>query len=98
MAYLMRSMAVIGIIAFNSPVHSGKSESEGAREAVRSIAAAASQIDARTALNGMAAAREAAQVLAGLDPETRARVLSLAAGAAAQTDAHLRPVAASPSR
>lgn len=98
MAYLMRSMAVIGIIAFNSPVHSGKSESEGAREAVRSIAAVASQIDARTALNGMAAAREAAQVLAGLDTETRSRVLSLAAGAAAKTEAHLRPVAAVPSR
>lgn len=98
MAYLMRSLAVIGVIAFNSPVHSGKSETEGAREALRSVASVASQIDAKSAMNGVAAAREAAQILAGLDPETRSRVLSLAAGAAAKAEGHLRPVAASPSR
>jgi hypothetical protein len=98
MAYLFRSLAVIGVIAFNSPVHSGKSETEGAREALRSVAAAASQIDAKTAMNGVAAAREAAQVLAGLDPETRSRVLSLAIGAAAKAEGQPRPVAASPSR
>jgi hypothetical protein len=98
MAYLFRSLAVIGIIAFNSPVHSGKSETDGAREALRSVAAVASQVDVKTAMNGVAAAREAAQILAGLDPETRSRVLSLAASATAKAEGHLRPVAASPSR
>lgn len=98
MAYLMRSLAVIGVIAFNSPVHSGKSETDGAREALRSVASVAGQIDAKTAMNGVAAAREAAQILAELDPETRSRVLSLAAGATTKTEGHQRLVAASPSR
>lgn len=98
MAYLFRSLAVIGVIAFNSPVHSGKSETDSAREALRSVAAVASQIDAKTAMHGVTAAREAAQILAGLDPETRSRVLSLAAGAAAKAESQARPVAASPSR
>lgn len=98
MAYLFRSLAVIGVIAFHSPVHSGKSETDSPREALRSAAAVASQIDAKTAMNGVAAAREAAQILAGLDPETRSRVISLAVGAAAKAESQPRPVAASPSR
>ncbi|RDJ23548.1 hypothetical protein DWF00_18825 [Bosea caraganae] len=98
MAYLMRSLAVIGVIAFNSPVHSGKSETDGAREALRSVAAVASQIDAKTAMNGVAAAREAAQILAGLDPETRSRMLALATATAAKAESRPRPIAASPSR
>lgn len=83
MAYILRSLAVIGVIALNSPVHGGRSDGEGAIETVRSAARAASRIDARSAIHGVTAAREAAEILAGLDPETRKRVLDLTLQAAA---------------
>lgn len=83
MAYILRSLAVIGVIALNSPVHGGKS---GAEETIRTLqagaAAAAASPDPRGLAHGLTAAREAAQILAGLDPETRNRMLALAAAAA----------------
>lgn len=87
MAYILRSLAVIGVIALYSPIH-GESAGEGGPAAtVRNVAKAAAQIDAHGGLAGMTtssitAAREAAQILAGLDPETRQRLLTMAATAA----------------
>ncbi|CAN7646348.1 hypothetical protein LJR009_005844 [Bosea sp. LjRoot9] len=78
MAYILRSLAVIGVIALNSPVHGGKSMEGSAVEAVRGVAKSAARIDSHGAMQSLTAAREAAQILAGLDPDTRQRVLSLA--------------------
>ncbi len=83
MAYILRSLAVIGVIALNSPVNGGRSDSGGAVETVRAAARVAGQIDARGAMSGVAAAREAAEILAGLDPDTRKRLLDMTLQAAA---------------
>ena len=77
MAYILRSLAVIGVIALNSPVHGERSDAGGTVATVRNVARAAAQIDAHSAMSSITAAREAAQILAGLDPETRQRVLAL---------------------
>lgn len=82
MAYLLRSMAVIGVIALNSPVHGGRSNDGAAAETLRQSARIASQLDVKAVAHGAMAAREAAQILAGLDPETRARFLELSLSAA----------------
>lgn len=89
MAYILRSLAVIGVIALNSPVHGEKSEESGAAATVRSVARTAAQVDAHGGLSGMTtssitAAREAAQILAGLDPETRQRLIAMTAAAASR--------------
>ncbi|AOO81030.1 hypothetical protein [Bosea vaviloviae] len=78
MAYILRSLAVIGVIALNSPVHDGKSMASSAVDAARGVAKSAGRIDSHGAVQSLTAAREAAQILAGLDPDTRQRVLSLA--------------------
>lgn len=83
MAYLLRSLALIGVIALNSPVHGTKSEPEAASFDAKAAIAILAQIDPKAALQGAASVREAAEVLAGLEPETRARVLALAAAAVA---------------
>jgi hypothetical protein len=88
MAYLLRSLAVIGAIALNSPVHGTKSEDGGAGETLRTVAKVASQLDVKTAASGLTAAREAAQIMAGLDPQTRSRVLALALGTGAAKPEH----------
>jgi hypothetical protein len=77
MAYILRSIAVIGVIALNSPVHDEKSDG-GAAATIRGIAQSAARIDAQSAVQGMTAAREAAEIMAGLDPETRQRLLAMA--------------------
>ena len=82
MAYILRSLAMIGVIALNSPVHSEKSDVAGTVATVRDVARAAVQIDAQGAMSSITAARETAQILAGLDPETRHRLMALAAAAA----------------
>lgn len=82
MAYILRSLAVIGVIALNSPVHGERSEPGGTVATVRNVARAATQIDAHSAMSSITAARETAQILAGLDPETRQRLMALAAAAA----------------
>ncbi len=91
MAYILRSLAVIGVIALNSPMHGERSDAGGPVATVRHVARAAAQIDAHGAMSGITtssitAAREAAQILAGLDPETRQRVLALTAAAVAGRD------------
>lgn len=90
MAYILRSLAVIGVIALNSPVHNDRADDGGAVTTISAAAQAAAQIDPQIALDGIrmvsgagTAAREAAQILAGLDPETRQRALALMAEAAA---------------
>lgn len=82
MAYLLRSLAIIGVIAFNSPVQSGKPTLPDMADTVRHATKSAAQIDMRGAMQSVTAAREAAQILADLDPETRQRVLKLALPAA----------------
>ncbi len=81
MAYILRSLAVIGVIALNSPVLE-RAEDHGTTATVRAVARAASQIDAHGAVSSLTAARETAQIIAGLDPETRQRMMALAASAA----------------
>jgi hypothetical protein len=88
MAYILRSLVVIGVIALNSPIHGEKPDEGGTVVTVRSVARAASQIDAHGAMSSITtssitAAREAAQILAGLDPETRERLIAMTAAAAA---------------
>ncbi|HEV7259902.1 MAG TPA: hypothetical protein VGN82_19115 [Bosea sp. (in: a-proteobacteria)] len=88
MAYILRSLAVIGVIALNSPVHGEKPDDGGHSAAtVRSVARTAAQIDAHGAMSmttsSITAAREAAQILAGLDPATRERLMAITAAAAA---------------
>ena len=83
MAYLLRSLAVIGVIAAYSPVHGERTEDHGPVATVRSLGKAAAKIDAHSAMSGLTAARETAQILAGLDPETRQRLMAMTAMAAA---------------
>jgi len=102
MAYILRSLAVIGVIALNSPVLGDRMEDGGAVATISAAAQAAAQVDPQITLDGIRAvsgasmaAREAAQILAGLDPETRQRVLALTAEAAAgRSDAGQRGTAA----
>lgn len=82
MAYILRSLAVIGVIALNSPVHGGKSADHDRGPRAPEQAAHAALAEIRGANGALSAAREAAQILAGLDPETRERLLTLAATAA----------------
>jgi len=91
MAYILRSLAVIGVIALNSPVESEKPADGGAIATARRLVKSATQIDAGGAAQSLTAAREAAQILAGLDPETRQRVLAMALpGMAGRSDASAR--------
>lgn len=91
MAYLLRSLAIVGVIALNSPVHGTKSEPDTLMVDAKAAIAVLAKIDPKAALQGAASLREAAEVLAGLEPETRARVLALAANAATRgNEAQLR--------
>lgn len=86
MAYILRSLAVIGVIALNSPVHGSKSAGDEHAPVAREHAWPALPIDMRAletrgGTGALSAAREAAEILAGLDPETRERLLTLAATA-----------------
>ena len=91
MAYILRSLAVIGVIALNSPVHGERSDAGGTVATVRTVARAAAQVDANGAMSSITAAREAAQILAGLDPETRQRVMALTtAGIGGRSEARER--------
>lgn len=76
MAYLLRSLAIIGVIALNSPVHGGKSADATVAGTARAALRNTTGIDAKAAASSLMAAREAAQILAGLDAETRERLLA----------------------
>ena len=94
MAYVLRSLAIIGVIALNSPVHGGKSPEGTVAEAARSALRSASGIDVKAAAGGVMAAREAAEILAGLDAETRGRLLAATTASLspkAQASAQARP-------
>lgn len=78
MAYILRSLAVIGVIALNSPVRDKAPAETDALATAKTLVKAAGQINAASAMQGLSSAREAAQILAGLDPETRQRVLAMA--------------------
>lgn len=83
MAYILRSLAVIGVIALNSPVHGGRPAGHDQAPRTPEPAAHTMLAEIRSANGALSAAREAAQILAGLDPETRERLMTLAATAAA---------------
>lgn len=78
MAHFLRKVAIIGLIAWNSPVHGGKPAEATLPQTVRQAVETA-QAGARGVTGSLTAAREAAQILAGLDPAMRERVLSAAA-------------------
>jgi len=80
MAYLLRKIAIIGLIAVNSPVHSGKPADANLPQAVRQ-AAETVRTETRNAAGSLTAAREAAEILAGMDPILRERILHAAATA-----------------
>ena len=82
MAYILRSLAVIGVIALNSPVNSERPDAPHAPATARSVARTAIPFHPHEAASSLTAAREAAQIIAGLDPETRQRLLEMAASAA----------------
>lgn len=82
MAYILRSLAVIGVIALHSPVHGERSQERDTAATARKVAASLPRVDAPTAMSSLTAAREAAQIFAGLDPETRQRLIEMAAAAA----------------
>lgn len=86
MAYLLRSMAVIGVIAWNSPVFSERSPAPADHAAAKATPARA-PVSARTApprgldiatlAAGGTATREALEILSNLDPETRTRLIEI---------------------
>ncbi|MDP3604066.1 MAG: hypothetical protein Q8R85_23170 [Bosea sp. (in: a-proteobacteria)] len=82
MAYILRSLAVIGVIALHSPVHGERSQEQDTAATARKVAASLPRVDAPAAMSSLTAAREAAQIFAGLDPETRQRLIEMAAAAA----------------
>ncbi|MCZ8044039.1 MAG: hypothetical protein O9330_16340 [Beijerinckiaceae bacterium] len=82
MAYILRSLAVIGVIALHSPVHGERSQEHDAAATARKVAANLPRVDAPAAMSSLTAAREAAQIFAGLGPETRQRLIEMAAAAA----------------
>jgi len=89
MAFIFRSIAVIGIIALNSPVHGDKAWQSDLVEKAGNGARAAAHIDRRHAAQTLTAAREAAELIAGLDPETRkhltTRIIEAASAGAAKS-------------
>jgi hypothetical protein len=80
MAHLLRKIAIIGLIAVNSPVHSGKPADAALPQAVRQ-AAETVRTEGRSVAGSLTAAREAAEILAGMDPALRERILHAAATA-----------------
>jgi hypothetical protein len=78
MAQLLRKIAIIGLIAVNSPVHGGKPDEASLRQAAETV-----RTETRSVAGSLSAAREAAEILAGMDPALRERILSAAATAAA---------------
>ncbi|MDP3408951.1 hypothetical protein [Bosea sp. (in: a-proteobacteria)] len=98
MAYILRSLAVIGVIAAYSPVHGERAEEHGPVATARNLGRAAATIDAHGAMSGLTAAREAAQILAGLDPETRQRLMAMTAATAAGRGEGLVAAAGPPTR
>ena len=90
MAYLLRSLAIVGVIALNSPINATKPDAEQAIIDAKAALEVLAKIDPRAALQGASSLHEAAEVLAGLEPQTRARVLALAADAARRSEAQPR--------
>ncbi|WP_306227320.1 hypothetical protein [Bosea beijingensis] len=82
MAHLLRKIAIIGLIAVNSPVHSGKPADAALPQAVRQVAETV-RAESRNVAGSLTAAREAAEILAGMDPVVRERILHAAATAVA---------------
>lgn len=89
MAYLLRKIAIIGLIAVNSPVHSGKPADVALPQAVRQ-AAETVRTETRNVAGSLTAAREAAEILAGMDPVLRERILHAAATAVIGKQSSLR--------
>ena len=75
MAHFLRKVAIIGLIAWNSSVHSGKPAETAMPQTIRQAVETA-EAGARNVTGSLTAAREAAQILAGLDPDIRDRILN----------------------
>lgn len=88
MAHLMRKVAIIGFIAMNSPLLAGKSDEAPVTAPAVHQAAAASAHMVRAGNGGLTTAREAAQILAALDPAIRERVLGAATTFGTGTASH----------
>lgn len=80
MAHLLRKIAIIGMIAVNSPVHSGKPADADLPRTVRQVTETV-RAETRNVAGSLTAAREAAEILAGMDPVLRERILHAAATA-----------------
>lgn len=80
MAHLLRKIAIIGLIAVNSPVHSGKPADGASPQMARQITETV-RAEGRAVAGSLTAAREAAEILAGMDPVLRERILNAAATA-----------------
>ena len=85
MAHFLRKVAIIGLIAVNSPVHGNKPAETTLPQTFRQAVETA-QANARNAAGSLTAAREAAEILAGLDPAMRERIVN-----AAMTTATAKP-------
>jgi hypothetical protein len=90
MRFLFRSLVIIAVIALNSPVWQSGTGEPAPIDSAQAIAILA-KIDPKAAMQGAVSLREAAEVLAGLEPETRARMLELAATAIAGKEAAQPP-------
>ena len=82
MAYILRSMAVIGVIAWNSPVFSERPPVPPEHAAPKTTSAPVRSspqrgLDVATLAAGGTAAREALEILSNLDPETRNRLIEI---------------------
>lgn len=84
MAYLLRSLAIIGAIAVHSPTHR-EADTATTQAAARRQEAPARGLDLRQGAESLLAAREAAEILAGLDPALREKVIALGLKAAASS-------------
>jgi hypothetical protein len=78
------------VIALNSPVHSTKVDPEATIIDAKAAIEILAKIDPKAALQGASSLHEAAEVLAGLEPQTRARMLALAADAVRRGEAQPR--------
>jgi hypothetical protein len=81
MAHLLRKIAIIGLIAVNSPVHGGKPADGALPLAVRQ-AAETVRAESRNVAGSLTATHEATEILAEMDPVVRERILHAAAAAA----------------
>ena len=80
MGLLIRASCVIGVIALYSPVHETPVDTTALAAAATSMRHAAGNLDADSAIKGLAMASQAAQALKAMPADIRGRMLDDAAG------------------